>query len=395
MRRGGLQMAAILASLTAALLALGTLGVGAAGAQTSSTGVIGFGDATPYGAPSAGQLVAPVTGIAADPAGGYWLVAADGGVFSYGGAPFYGSLGGTRTLPVVAMAATPDGKGYWEVTDFGAVSAFGVATSYPQQFLLDAPMVGIAADPTGGYWLVAADGGVFSYGGAAFYGSMGGKPLNEPIVGMAATPDGKGYWLVAADGGIFSFGDAAFYGSMGGKPLNEPIVGMAATPDGKGYWLVAADGGIFSFGDAAFYGSTGAAPPSAPVVGMAATPAGGYWLATSVKNKLALPSVVDECDFPATPSAIEPARIVLACGDGNAFLAGLTWSSWTASRATATGYYTHNTCTPDCAQGTFVSTPASVTLADPVETIDGPEFGRLTFTHANASYSEAFTTTAS
>jgi len=353
MRRGGLQMAAILASLTAALLALGTLGVGAAGAQTSSTGVIGFGDATPYGAPSAGQLVAPVTGIAADPAGGYWLVAADGGVFSYGGAPFYGSLGGTRTLPVVAMAATPDGKGYWEVTDFGAVSAFGVATSYPQQFLLDAPMVGIAADPTGGYWLVAADGGVFSYGGAAFYGSMGGKPLNEPIVGMAATPDGKGYWLVAADGGIFSFGDAAFYGS------------------------------------------TGAAPPSAPVVGMAATPAGGYWLATSVKNKSALPSVVDECDFPSTPSAIEPARIVLACGDGNAFLAGLTWSSWTASRATATGYYTHNTCTPDCAQGTFVSTPASVTLADPVETIDGPEFGRLTFTHANASYSEAFTTTAS
>ena len=37
--------------------------------------------------------------------------------------------------------------------------------------------------------------------------------LNKPIVGMAATPDGKGYWLVASDGGIFTFGDAAFYGS--------------------------------------------------------------------------------------------------------------------------------------------------------------------------------------
>ena len=37
--------------------------------------------------------------------------------------------------------------------------------------------------------------------------------LNKPIVGMAATPDGDGYWLVASDGGIFSFGDAAFYGS--------------------------------------------------------------------------------------------------------------------------------------------------------------------------------------
>ena len=66
-----------------------------------------------------------------------------------------------------------------------------------------------------------------------------------------------GYSLVASDGGIFSFGDAAFYGSAGGLKLNQPIVGMAATPDGGGYWLVASDGGIFSFGDAAFYGSAG------------------------------------------------------------------------------------------------------------------------------------------
>jgi ribosomal protein L24E len=86
---------------------------------------------------------------------------------------------------------------------------------------------------------------------------MGGTPLNKRIVGMAATPDGKGYWLVASDGGIFSFG-APFEGSMGGTRLNQPIVGMAATPDGKGYWLVAADGGIFAFGDASFFGSTGA-----------------------------------------------------------------------------------------------------------------------------------------
>jgi L,D-peptidoglycan transpeptidase YkuD (ErfK/YbiS/YcfS/YnhG family) len=61
--------------------------------------------------------------------------------------------------------------------------------------------------------------------------------------------------LVASDGGIFSFGDAAFYGSTGALHLNAPIVGMAAAPGGGGYWLVASDGGIFSFGDAAFYGS--------------------------------------------------------------------------------------------------------------------------------------------
>ena len=52
--------------------------------------------------------------------------------------------------------------------------------------------------------------------------------LNAPIVGMAATPAGGGYWLMAKDGGIFTFGDAAFMGSDGGKPLNGPVLGGAA-----------------------------------------------------------------------------------------------------------------------------------------------------------------------
>jgi len=72
---------------------------------------------------------------------------------------------------------------------------------------------------------------------------------------MAATPDGGGYWLVASDGGIFSYGDAVFQGSTGGIALNKPIVGMAGTRDGGGYWLIASDGGIFNYGDAQFSGS--------------------------------------------------------------------------------------------------------------------------------------------
>jgi hypothetical protein len=83
---------------------------------------------------------------------------------------------------------------------------------------------------------------------------------------MASTPDGKGYWLVASDGGIFAFGDAGFYGSMGGRRLARPVVGMAAPFGGGGYWLVASDGGIFAFGDAAFAGSMGGHPLDAPMV---------------------------------------------------------------------------------------------------------------------------------
>ena len=77
---------------------------------------------------------------------------------------------------------------------------------------------------------MASDGGIFNFGDAGFYGSMGAHHLNQPIVGMASTPDGGGYWLVASDGGIFNFGDAGFYGSMGAHHLNQPIVGMASTP---------------------------------------------------------------------------------------------------------------------------------------------------------------------
>ena len=117
------------------------------------------------------------------------------------------------------------------------------------------PVAGVArTSDAGGYWLTAADGGVFAYGDASFYGSMGGQHLNAPVVGIAATPDGRGYWLTAADGGVFAYGDASFYGSMGGQHLNAPVVGIAATPDGRGYWLTAADGGVFAYGDASFYG---------------------------------------------------------------------------------------------------------------------------------------------
>ena len=196
---------------------------------------------------------------------------------------FSGSVGipGPPSPPPPA----PPNSSYWLVASDGGIFTFGNAGFYGSAGGLPLVRPVVAMAPTAskdGYWLVASDGGIFSYGDAAFHGSMGGKPLNAPVVGMAATPDGGGYWEVASDGGIFSFGDAVFHGSMGGKPLNAPIVGMAATRDGGGYWEVASDGGIFSFGDAAFHGSMGGTHLNKPVVGMAATSDGlGYWMVAS------------------------------------------------------------------------------------------------------------------
>ena len=113
-----------------------------------------------------------------------------------------------------------------------------------------------------------------------YEGSLGGTPLNAPVAGAAVTGDGKGYWLVAADGGVFAFGDAVFAGSAVGSAAGSsasPAVGLAA-PTG-GYWVAHADGTVSALGTT----SLGQLPtaPSTPVVGIAAS-APHWWVGHSV-----------------------------------------------------------------------------------------------------------------
>jgi len=54
--------------------------------------------------------------------------------------------------------------------------------------------------PKAGYWLVALDGGVFSYGNARFHGSAVGLKPSVQTAGLAATSDDGGYWLVCPKG---------------------------------------------------------------------------------------------------------------------------------------------------------------------------------------------------
>ena len=107
----------------------------------------------------------------------------------------------------------------------------------------------------GGYWLVASDGGIFSFGDAHFYGSGAQitPPLDRPVVGMAANPTGTGYWIVTRDGGVFYFGTPVSV--FTNRSANGTIVAIAASPTGRGFWLFSDAGKVEAFGDARPYGS--------------------------------------------------------------------------------------------------------------------------------------------
>jgi hypothetical protein len=58
---------------------------------------------------------------------------------------------------------------------------------------------------------------------------------------------------------------------------------------------------------------------------------------------------------------VRPSRYILACADGNAFLKGLSWTSWTPN-AHGTGKEAINLCVPSCVAGHFHTYPLTVTL---------------------------------
>lgn len=80
------------------------------------------------------------------------------------------------------IASTASGDGYWTTTSDGAVYAFGDAqfrgsshdvdplTPGAQVVKVTGEVVGIAGRANDGYWLLASDGGIFTFGSAQMYG---------------------------------------------------------------------------------------------------------------------------------------------------------------------------------------------------------------------------------
>jgi hypothetical protein len=251
---------------------------------TTVTSAPPAGPSGPSSTPCMSHLpVGAVVAAAALPSGaGYYEVDSAGDVAAFGGAVCHGAMTGIPlNRPIVGMAVDPSTGGYWLVATDGGIFSFDAPFKGSTGAIrLNQPIVGMAADPaTGGYWMVASDGGIFSFG-APFYGSTGDLVLNKPVVGMGVDPATGGYWLVASDGGVFSF-HAPFFGSTGNIRLNKPIVGIDPTASGTGYRLVASDGGVFS-GNVPFYGSAGNLPLVRPIVaGVNDNATGGYWLVAS------------------------------------------------------------------------------------------------------------------
>ena len=187
-------------------------------------------------------------------------------------------------IPTLISTPNPSPQGYWMAAADGGVFSFGVPFFGSQSGTAGLqPIVGMAAVPggQGGYNLAETTGGAPGDGPrAGDCTGISGVTLKQPVVGIAAAPGGNGCWLAAADGGVFAFGsNAPFMGSAGALKLNKPVVGIGALPNNDGYDLVASDGGIFTYGPGAkFYGSMGGKALNQPIVGVAVDPStGGYW----------------------------------------------------------------------------------------------------------------------
>lgn len=104
---------------------------------------------------------------------------------------------------------------------------------------------------------------------------------------------------------------------------------------------------------------TSPAPPSSPPAPTATTVAGQ------------LPTAFD-----CGGGAYEPATLIVVCGVGSTTVTGSRWTSWTAGTARGTGTVNLPGKLPS---------PATLALDGVVQTVDGPEFSRLTVTWTASS----------
>ena len=135
--------------------------------------------------------------------------------------------------PIVAMAPTPSGHGYWLAAGDGGIFTFGDARfSGSAVGMANQPIVGIATDLSGhGYWLAGAYGAVYTFGDAPNLGGISISTCACRSEVSRARRAGGATGSPVADGGVFSFGDALWFGWPGPIRLAQTIRGVRLIGD--------------------------------------------------------------------------------------------------------------------------------------------------------------------
>ncbi|HUY06843.1 MAG TPA: Ig domain-containing protein [Acidimicrobiales bacterium] len=220
-----------------------------------------------------GQVGSPgVVAVASSPTGsGSWCVTRAGEVFSIGAVAGFGEIPSRLAQNgVVGIASNSYGTGYWIVTRRGRVFGFGAAKTFGSlhRGARASAVVAITRSNGNGYYLLQRSGRVTGFGSDVLDGFLHVHRQRARVTAIAATLGGRGYWVVASDGRVFSFGTARADHPAGPTPAGS-IVGIATAPTGIGYYLVASGGTIFSFGSALALPPV-AVNPSDPVVAISA-----------------------------------------------------------------------------------------------------------------------------
>ncbi|MBU6429587.1 MAG: hypothetical protein KGR26_11280 [Cyanobacteria bacterium REEB65] len=100
----------------------------------------------------------------------------------------------------------------------------------PTMANLARPVIAVVMRPQGdGYWQIAQDGGIANFGAAPAFAANDQLPgllaAGHLVTDATTTPTGNGLVLNGSDGGIFTFGDAAYHGSwsQSAAPSSAPI----------------------------------------------------------------------------------------------------------------------------------------------------------------------------
>ena len=225
---------------------------------------------------------------------GYWVLSAAGEVAAFGDAAFRGQLF-PLPLQAVGLASTPSGLGYWIATADAKVLAFGDAVIHSAT---GGPLTDTASS--------AAAGATRSAPGTGPAGKA--APAAAPTVAIAASPDGKGYWLLARDGGVFSFG-VPFHGSVADRQPYANAVELRVTDSGAGYYVAGRDGAVFAFGDADRRRERPVGPdPVADVAFRATAPRSPAASALSPPPAAPAPPAAPGPPAPPAPPGVSPGR---------------------------------------------------------------------------------------